>query len=65
MMQIARNGTDCEDGFLCAMTHLLMDRDTKFSAAFSAILESEGVKSIRLPPCSPNLTRTWSDSFAR
>jgi len=33
-----------------------MDRDAKFSEAFRVILEQAGVKAVRLPPRSPNLT---------
>jgi transposase InsO family protein len=56
MLQIARNLTDAEQGFLRGRKYLLMDRDTKFSEAFRAILEQAGVKAVRLPPCSPNLS---------
>jgi transposase InsO family protein len=55
MKQIARNLTDCEDGFLSGKRYLIMDRDTKFTEAFRTILEDEGVESVRLPPRSPNL----------
>jgi len=39
MKQIARNLTDCEDGFLNGKRFLIMDRDKKFSEAFRKILE--------------------------
>ena len=55
MLQVARNLSDAEDGFLREKKYLLMDRDTKFSEAFRVILEQAGVKAIRLPPRSPNL----------
>lgn len=55
MKQIARNLTDAEDGFLNGLTHVLMDRDTKFSEAFRAILEQHNIEAVRLPPRSPNL----------
>jgi transposase InsO family protein len=32
-----------------------MDRDQNFSSAFRSALAEEGVKSVRLPPKSPNL----------
>jgi putative transposase len=32
-----------------------MDRDPKFTQAFRGLLRGEGIKSIRLPPRSPNL----------
>ena len=55
MNQMARNLTDCENGFLIENRYLLMDRDTKFSQSFRDVLENTGVKSIRLPARSPNL----------
>ncbi len=36
-------------------THLIRDRDTKFTAKFDDIFKSEGVKPLRLPIQSPNL----------
>ena len=56
MLQIARNLTDTEEGFLREKKYLLMDRDTKFSEAFRATLEQGGVEAVRLPPRSPNLS---------
>ena len=53
--QIARNLTDSEDGFLNGSRYILMDRDTKFSAAFRRILSDAEVKPVLLPPHSPNL----------
>jgi transposase InsO family protein len=56
MLQVSRNLSDAEDGFLRDKKYLLMDRDTKFSEAFRVTLEQAGVKAVRLPPRSPNLT---------
>ena len=55
MKQIARNLTDAEDGFLIGKRYVLMDRDGKFCPAFRAILKTEGVEAVLLPPKSPNL----------
>jgi len=55
MLQVARNVTDAEEGFLHGKKYLLMDRDGKFSDAFRATLEQAGVEAVRLPPRSPNL----------
>jgi putative transposase len=55
MKQMARNLTATEDGFLSGKRYILMDRDTKFSAAFRQILSDAGTKPVRLPPQSPNL----------
>ena len=55
MKQIARNLTDCEEGFLTGKRYVIMDRDSKYSEAFRSILDQGGVKPVRLPPPSPNL----------
>jgi len=47
--QIARNLTEEEGGFLRGSSYLVMDRDTKFTKAFKAILVREGVKPILCP----------------
>jgi len=55
MKQAARELTNCEDGFLQNSRILLMDRDTKFCESFRRTLSDEGVRSLLLPPRSPNL----------
>jgi putative transposase len=55
MLQLARNVTDTEEGFLRGKKYLLMDRGGKFSEAFRATIEQAGVEALRLPPRSPNL----------
>jgi transposase InsO family protein len=55
MLQVARNLSDVDDGFLRGKKYLLMDRDTKFSEAFRSTLEQASVRTIRLPPRSPDL----------
>ena len=55
MMQVARNLTDIDDGFLRGKRYLILDRDTKYSDAFRSFLVRDGIKIIRLPPRSPNL----------
>ncbi len=64
MSQIARNLTDCVDGFLLNSRYLLMDRDTKFTSAFRATLASAGVEAVLLPPRSPNLN-AYIERFMR
>jgi putative transposase len=46
MQQIVRNATKAESGFLGNSRYLLHDRDTKYSAAFRAIIESGRVKAL-------------------
>ena len=63
MENMARELTNFEDGFLRApITHLLLDRDTKFTAQFQAILKSESVEPVLLPPRSPNCN-AWIERF--
>ncbi len=54
MAQVARNLTDCEDGFLRLHKALICDRDAKFTAQFRQILGEAGVKVVRTPPRAPN-----------
>ena len=55
MKQIARNLTDCEDGFLRNCRYLIHDRSSLFTKEFFMILQGGDVKSVRLPARSPNL----------
>jgi putative transposase len=64
MMQMARNLTDAKEPFLRHTRFLIMDRDTKFSAAFRAALTRERIEPIRLPPRSPNLN-AYAERFVR
>jgi putative transposase len=55
MMQIARNVTLEEWGFLSAGQYLIHDRDGKYCPAFHQIIDAAGVKRVPLPARSPNL----------
>jgi transposase InsO family protein len=55
MEQVARNLTDSFDGFLLGKRYLVHDRDPLFTDDFSDILAGIGVKTVQLPPRSPNL----------
>ena len=55
MVQVARNVTMEEWGFLSPGQYLIHDRDSKFCAAFQQIIDDAGVKRVVLPPRSPNL----------
>jgi putative transposase len=55
MVQVARNVTMEEWGFLSPGQYLIHDRDTKFCAAFQQIIDAAGVERVVLPPRSPNL----------
>ena len=55
MLQIARNATDENSGFLRGQRYLLHDRDAKYCAPFLDLLRSSGIRPLALPPRSPNL----------
>jgi len=56
MQQVARNLTDCDEGFLLGKEYLIMDRDTKFTEDFRGLLKESSVKAVRLPPRSPKMS---------
>jgi transposase InsO family protein len=55
MMQVARNITMEQWGFLSPGQYLIHDRDGKYGSAFQPIIDAAGVKRVSLPPRSPNL----------
>ena len=59
MMQVARNATMEEWGFLEPGQYLIHDRDTKYGDAFKQVIDDAGVKRLPLPPRSP-----WLNAFA-
>ena len=64
MNQIGRNLTDAVDGILNGKRYLIHDRDPLFTAEFLRTLADIGVKSVKLPPCSPNLN-AHAERFVR
>jgi hypothetical protein len=64
MSQIARNLTDPFDGILRGKCYLIHDRDPLFTAEFLSMLVEVGVKSVKLPPRSPNLN-AHAERFVR
>jgi transposase InsO family protein len=64
MLQIGRNLTDPIDGFLADKKFVILDRDSKHSAAFRDLLKGSGVEVVRLPPRSPNLN-SYAERFVR
>src|SRR5438128_1732164 len=55
MIQVARNVTMEEWGFLSPGQYLIHDRDGKYCPAFQHIIDTAGVTRVPLPPRSPNL----------
>jgi transposase InsO family protein len=64
MMQVGRNLLDVVDGPLVGKKYLILDRDTKYCAAFRQMLAREGIRVIRLPPRSPNLN-SYAERWVR
>src|SRR5260370_14556745 len=55
MEQMARNVTMEDSGFLINRRYLLHDRDSKYCSSFGQVIEAGSVKTLGLPPRSPNL----------
>ncbi len=64
MSQIGRNLTDAVDGILNGKRYLIHDRDPLFTTAFLEIIAEVGVKSVKIPPRSPNLN-AHAERFVR
>ncbi len=64
MGQVARNLTDCFDGFLLRKRYLIHDRDPLYSAQFTNTLATAGIRCVKLPPKSPNLN-AFAERFVR
>jgi transposase InsO family protein len=56
--------TDAVDGILNGKCYLIHDRDPLFTAEFQSILAGVGVRSMKLPPQSPNLN-AYAERFVR
>ena len=55
MIQVARNVTMADVGFLSPIRYLIHDRDSKFCASFQLTIEAVGIKTVKLPARSLNL----------
>jgi putative transposase len=64
MMQIACNLTDKVSGCLMGKSHLILDRDTKYTTQFRRLIAESRTAVIRLPPRSPNLN-AYAERFVR
>src|SRR5450755_3547452 len=64
MSQIGRNLTDAVDGILNGKRYLIHDRDPLFTTEFLNMIADVEVKSVRLPPRSPNLN-AYAERFVR
>jgi len=64
MVQVARNATMEEWGFLKPGQYLIHDRDAKLCAAFQQIIDDAGINRVPLPPRSPYLN-AFAERFVR
>ena len=64
MMQLARGLTDEFSGLLIDKSHLIIDRDTKYTVQFRRMVAEVRAAVIRLPPRSPNLN-AYAERFVR
>ncbi len=64
MIQVARNLTDECGGILIGKSHLIVDRDTKYTAQFRRLIAESRTAVIRLAPRSPNLN-AYAERFVR
>src|SRR5437762_10221096 len=64
MSQIDRNLTAADEGILSGKRYLIHDRDPLFTAEFLNMLAAAGIKSVKLPPRSPNLN-AYAERFVR
>ena len=64
MVQVARNLTDCCNGFLIGKRYLIHDRDPLYTTQFTETLATIGVRCVKLPPKSPNLN-AYAERFVR
>ena len=64
MKQMARTLTDALDGFCSGKTHLIIDRDTKYTESFKQMLKSFGVESVLCPVRAPKCN-AFAERFVR
>ena len=64
MAQIARNLTDCEEGFLNGKRFLIIDRDAKFSPRFKSILNGSGIEILLTAYMAPNMN-AYAERFVK
>ncbi len=64
MEQIARNLTDCGEGFLTGKRFLIIDRDAIFSPRFKSILNGTGVEILLTEYQAPNMN-AYAERFVR
>jgi len=64
MKQVGRQLTDAFDGICIGKTHLIIDRDTKFTEAFKNLLKNFGVELVLCPVRAPKCN-AYAERFVR
>jgi transposase InsO family protein len=64
MEEIARNLTDCEEGFLTGRRFLILDRNAIFSPRFKSIIRDSGVEVLLMAYQAPNMN-AYAERFVR
>jgi len=64
MEQIARNLTDCENGFLTGRLFFIIDRDAIFSPRFKSMLSDTGIEILLTAYQAPNMN-AYAERFVR
>ena len=64
MEQMARNLTDCDEGFLTGRCFLVIDRDAIFSPRFKSIVRDFGVEVLLTAYEAPNMN-AYAERFVR
>ena len=64
MEQVARNLTDCDEGFLRGKHFLIIERDEIFTPRFRALIESAGVEILLTSYQAPNMN-AFAERFVR
>jgi putative transposase len=64
MEQMARNLTDCDEGFLAGRRFLIIDRDAKFSRKFKSILEGPGIDILLTSYLAP-IMNAYAERFVK
>jgi len=64
MEQIARNLTDCEEGFLNGKCFFIIDRDAIFAPRFKSIIRGSGVENLLTAYQAPNMN-AYAERFVR
>ena len=64
MQQMARNMTDCFNGFLLGTRHLIHDRDRLFTKQFDEMIESINIEVIKIPTFAPDMN-AYTERFVQ